>query len=239
MESFKVSSKCKKLMISSSSSNTHQLVILSGIEDLKINSTKHASGWIISEGISFKATLDTRLELEFWECRIMEILNVMKFSDNSQTRCLYFFKWLERQCMVLRTCLTMISKSPNTFRYCTFTSIAFFKTWMSSSYSVVLLVHSNWRWHAMNVLIMYGSVRTWLALVPSSNLDPSKWRVQNWMASSSILSYCIFISLFSSWATESKHSWLIIEKLMVSYCCWSKGWGNYSAGKPSKNVSTQ
>lgn len=149
--------------------------------------------------------LATRSTLQFWEHRIEHILHMVKLSDNSQIRFWSFFKWLDRQCMVLCTYLMIISQSPYTFKYCTFRLITFFKPYMSASYSIVLLVHSNWRWHAMNVLIMFGSIRMQLVPVPSFDLDPSKWRVQNWIVVSLVLSCCTCVSLFSSCAGVSKH----------------------------------
>ena len=69
----------RKLTISGSSLKILQLVTLSGIEGLKINSIENRSGLKSSAGISLEATLAKRSALAFWILGIGEILNAIKF----------------------------------------------------------------------------------------------------------------------------------------------------------------
>ena len=73
----------RKLTISGSSSKILQLVMLSGIDGLKINSIENRSGVKSSEGMSLEATLAKRSALVFWSLGSDEILNAIKFSVRS------------------------------------------------------------------------------------------------------------------------------------------------------------
>ena len=66
--------------------NTLLLVMLSGMDGLKINSIENLSGLKSSEGISLEATLANRSVLAFWSLGIEEILNAMKCAVRSCTK---------------------------------------------------------------------------------------------------------------------------------------------------------
>ena len=73
-------------MMSGSSLNTLQLVMLSGMDGLKINYIENLSGLKSSEGINLEATLANRSALAFWSLGIDEILNAMKCAVRSCTK---------------------------------------------------------------------------------------------------------------------------------------------------------
>ena len=72
--------------MSGSSLNTLQLVMLSGMDGLKINYIENLSGLKSSEGISLEATFANRSVLAFWSLGIDEILNAMKCEVRSCTK---------------------------------------------------------------------------------------------------------------------------------------------------------
>ena len=98
-DSLKFSSLVRNSNIYGSSSNTLILVIFSGIASLKINSIEH----LLLVQTSLAAFYNLGIEI---------ILNASKFIRRSQTSLWYPFKCSDKQWILFRTCLTIISESP-------------------------------------------------------------------------------------------------------------------------------
>jgi hypothetical protein len=82
--------------------------------------------------------------------------------------------------MVFLTCLTMISESLKTFNYLTFKSMDFFIPCTRASYSALLFMHSNSSLQDMKFCLPFLLMMMHPTPDPSYDLDPLKYKSQNY-----------------------------------------------------------
>ena len=109
----KFSSFVKNSKIFWSSSNTLKFMTLSGIYGLKINSIEH----LLLVGTNLAASVANESTAAFCSLGIELILKEVKFVISSSTSFWYPFKCGDRQWIVFRSCLKIISESPRTLYF--------------------------------------------------------------------------------------------------------------------------